>query len=105
MAHPRGPAAKAIVSMVPGDGELWLRFSDDCGRTFPRTQQVDVTPFQGGYGMRGGQLLPDGSILLALGDTHRSRAAFAIRSFDGGANWSKPAMIAEKDNLEFEKPG
>lgn len=88
-----------------GYGQLWIRISDDGGLTFQHSKQVDFAPHMGAYGMRGGQVLQDGTILLALSDAPRNHVTFGIKSSDGGLNWSRPFVIAERPGLDFEEPG
>ena len=49
---------------------------------------LDTAPFVGGYGMRGGVVLDDGTVVLPLCDIPEYRRVFVVRSDDGGATWS-----------------
>ena len=88
-----------------GHGSLWIRISRDGGSTFRESHEVGFAPFMGAYGMRGGQVLADGSILLALSDAPRNHTTFAIKSHDGGSTWSPPIIVAEREGFDFEEPG
>ncbi len=97
------PAVR-LMPWIRGGGEVLAHLSLDDGRTFQRSTRIDPAPFSGGYGMRGGVVLSDGDVLLPLSDVPFYRRVFAVRSGDGGANWSPPEPIAEEDGLAFEEP-
>jgi BNR repeat-like domain len=84
-------------------GETWVHRSNDGGRTFPLSTRIDVQPFSGGYGMRGGVEI-GGEIVLPLSDVPNYRAVFTVRSRDGGESWSKPDLVAAGDGHAFEEP-
>ncbi|WP_162946674.1 sialidase family protein [Ruegeria sp. EL01] len=87
-----------------GRGSMWVRLSHDAGTTWDQATSVDVSPLQGAYGMRGGQLLEDGSIFLPLSDVPDYKTVYGIKSFDQGRTWSKPIVIARGDGCAFEEP-
>ena len=87
-----------------GGGATAVQVSDDGGFSFAATHLIDVAPFSGGYGMRGGVELPNGEILLPLSDVPQYRRVFAVRSKDGGETWSPPRLIAASEGHEFEEP-
>lgn len=87
-----------------GGGETVVHFSGDGGETWTETQRIETAPFSGGYGMRGGVVLPDGALLLPLSDIPSYRRVFVVRSEDGGRRWSPPVLAAEKPGSEFEEP-
>jgi hypothetical protein len=86
-------------------GSTWVHLSDDNGWTFHRTIKLDTAPYTGGYGMRGGQLLPDGSILLTMTNMPEYHVIFGVKSFDKGESWGRPFEIASVPELDFEEPG
>ncbi len=98
-------SAERLFPWYRGNGEMWVRVSHDGGRTFRQAHPVAFQPYMGAYGMRGGQILPDGSIFLALSDAPRNHVTFGIKSTDGGASWSAPFVVAEEQGLDFEEPG
>ena len=54
--------------------------------------------------MRGGVVLPDGVILLPLGDIPDYRRVFVVRSEDAGASWSAAVPVAAMEDRLFEEP-
>lgn len=102
---PANALASADVSpLVREGGESWVHFSSDNGRSFGASVRLDVAPFRGGYGMRGGLELADGRIFLPLCDVPDYRQVFAVWSEDGGAHWSAPRLIASHPEREYEEP-
>jgi hypothetical protein len=100
-------AACAPAVMFPwarGGGVTAVHVSDDGGRTFAATRFIDVRPFSGGYGMRGGVELADGEILLPLSDVPHYRRIFTVRSKDAGESWGPPQLVAEGEGHKFEEP-
>lgn len=97
------PAAR-LMPWARGGGITLVHRSEDGGRTFPRTSVVDTAPFSGGYGMRGGVVLPDGEVLLPLSDIPRYERIFLVRSRDGGRIWGPPTLVAAVSGCEFEEP-
>ncbi|MFO1150402.1 MAG: sialidase family protein [Alsobacter sp.] len=96
---------RAFPWYLGAGGKTWVHLSDDGGWTFGRSRQIDTSPFTGGYGMRGGQVLPDGSIILPMTDMPDYHTIFAIRSRDRGETWEPPFVIASVPELDFEEPG
>lgn len=86
-------------------GKTWVHLSDDGGWTFRKSIELDTSPHTGGYGMRGGLIMPDGSILLPMTDMPDYHVIFAVRSHDGGETWGPARTIAEVQDLDFEEPG
>jgi hypothetical protein len=87
-----------------GDGGTYVHRSQDGGATWDETVEVDVSPFSGGYGMRGGVELASGEILLPLSDVPHYKKVFLVRSEDGGRSWSPPELAASQEGCEFEEP-
>jgi predicted neuraminidase len=81
-----------------------VHLSDDGGETFPRTVELDVAPYVGGYGMRGAAELADGTLVLPLCDAPEYRRVFVLRSTDAGASWSAPIPAAAEPSCLFEEP-
>lgn len=96
--------ARQLLPWVRGAGRTWLHRSEDGGRTWAHSLQIDTGPFAGGYGMRGGVVLPDGAIILPLGDVPAYRRVFALRSEDGGSTWSPAVPLAALPDRLFEEP-
>ena len=85
-------------------GATYVHLSPDGGRTWPEGALPDVQPFAGGYGMRGGVVLGDGTVLLPLCDAPRYAPVFVPRSDDSGHTWSAPVTAAAVDGRLFEEP-
>lgn len=106
--HEPGPltvaAAEHLMPWARGPGRAWVHRSDDGGRTWAGGVELDTAPLAGGYGMRGGVVLPDGALLLPLGDAPGYRAVHAFRSTDGGQGWRHLAPAAERPGRRFEEP-
>lgn len=97
-------AAERLMPWLRGGGITTISRSDDSGRRFVPVSTIDVRPYSGGYGMRGGAVLDDGEILLPLSDIPHYRRIFLVRSRDGGLTWSAPEPVAEADGREYEEP-
>jgi hypothetical protein len=74
------------------------------GAPFAPLAEIDTAPFSGGYGMRGGVVLPDGTIVLPLCDVPAYRQVFVVRSRDSGRTWSPPVLAAAAGGRAFEEP-
>jgi hypothetical protein len=96
--------AERLMPWARGGGVTRVHRSEDGGRTFPATAVVDTAPYSGGYGMRGGFVLPNGEILLPLSDIPRYERIFVVRSRDGGRSWGRPELVAAVPGCEFEEP-
>ena len=100
-------AARAPAKAFPwarGPGVTAVHLSEDDGKSFSKTRLIDVRPFSGGYGMRGGVELANGDILLPLSDVPSYRQVFVVRSRDAGETWSAPKLAAAGEGHEFEEP-
>ncbi len=93
-----------LAPWVRGPGETWVHRSDDFGASFSETILIDTAPFSGGYAMRSGVELLDGTVLLLMSDIPHYRQIFAIRSADCGRTWSAASLVAALDGHEFEEP-
>ena len=96
--------AERLLPWARGAGRAWIHRSEDGGRTWLHTSEIDTRPFVGGYGMRGGVVLPDGTIVLPLCDIPDYRRVFVVRSDDGGIRWSAAVPVAEMPDRWFEEP-
>lgn len=96
--------ARALLPWARSPGRAFLHRSVDGGRSWPFTTALDPSPFEGGYGLRGGVRLADGGVLLPLVDCPAYRRVFALRSADGGRSWSRPIPVAEAPDRRFEEP-
>lgn len=105
---PEPPAAPAeperVMPWIRGGGTLSVYRSTDDGLTWPHCSHVDTHPFAGGYGMRGGIVLPDGGLLLPLCDPPFYRRIFTVRSRDNGRSFSPGRLVAEAPDRAFEEP-
>jgi hypothetical protein len=100
------PEQTTIAEQFPwarAGGETWVHRSRDGGRTFTASTRIDVKPFTGGYGMRGG-LEIGGDIVLPLCDVPNYRQVFTVRSGDGGETWSAPSLVGAGEGHAFEEP-
>lgn len=105
---PEGPGSSAeperLMPWIRGGGGLSVYRSTDDGLTWPDCSPVDTRPFAGGYGMRGGVVLPGGELVLPLCDPPFYRRIFAVRSRDGGRSFSPARLVAEAPDRELEEP-
>lgn len=85
-------------------GAAFVHVSDDGGRVWRRTVELDTAPFEGGYGMRGAVELPDGRLVLPLSDVPAYERVFVLFSDDRGASWSGPVLAAAAPGKAFEEP-
>jgi hypothetical protein len=97
-------ADEPVLPWARGGGVATVCRSDDGGRHFGPATTLDVAPYSGGYGMRGGVVLPDGEILLPLSDVPHYARIFLLRSRDGGRTWSAPEPVAAAADCEYEEP-
>lgn len=94
----------ALLPWARGGGRAVLHRSADDGLTFADTVELDTGPFHGGYGMRGGVELRDGTLVLPLGDVPAYQRVFELRSTDGGRSWGAPVPVADDPARRFEEP-
>jgi BNR repeat-like domain len=85
-------------------GGSYVHRSTDDGRTWDDTVALDVSPFSGGYGIRGAVGLMSGELLLPLSDAPNYAVVFGVKSADGGRSWQPPALIAQAEGRLFEEP-
>ena len=93
-----------LFPMARRGGRCWIHRAADGRASFGKSIEVDTRPYCGGYGMRGGQVLPNGDILLPLCDVPLYRAVFMVRSQDNGRSWRVAAPVAAAPGSEFEEP-
>ncbi len=97
--------AQAGYSWARTHGGSYIHISDDGGRTWQESVELDVSPFTGGYSDHGGWQCADGTILLALGAyPYGKDAAFLISSRDEGLTWSRPVTVMQNKELGFYEP-
>jgi hypothetical protein len=95
---------QALAQWVRGQGQTWIHRSADDGRSFTHSTKIDTGAFSGGYCMRSGVELGDGTLLLLLSDVPNYRQVFCVRSCDGGKTWTAPSLVAAGDGHAFEEP-
>jgi hypothetical protein len=98
-----GPAPETLVNWARGGGDTTVHRSEDGGRRWVAAN-VSTAPYAGGYGLRGGLVLPSGAVLLPLSDVPHYARVFVCRSDDGGGSWSAPVAAAERAGRAFEEP-
>lgn len=96
--------AERLMPWARAPGEAWAHRSEDGGRTWGDGTVLDTAPFRGGYGMRGGVVLPDGMVVLPLCDVPEYRRVYVLRSVDGGTSWAAPIGVADLPGRWFEEP-
>ncbi|WP_062015140.1 sialidase family protein [Aureimonas sp. AU4] len=96
--------ASEIIVWSRGGGVASVCRSDDGGLSWSAPSPIDVAPYSGGYGMRGGLVLANGEIVLPLSDVPHYARVFLVRSGDGGATWSAPEPVAAIEGYAFEEP-
>ncbi|MGD9510541.1 MAG: sialidase family protein [Geminicoccaceae bacterium] len=96
--------AERLMPWARAPGATWLHRSEDGGRTWHDRSVLDTAPFRGGYGMRGGVVLPDGTVVLPLCDVPEYRRVYVLRSADGGASWGPAIGVADLPDRRFEEP-
>ena len=98
----RGRAADALGARRRA--AAWVHRSDDGGRTWAHSVELDTAPFVGGYGMRGGVVLPDGTIVLPLCDVPAyRRCSWCDPTTAASAGRAAVPVAAEPDRW-FEEP-
>jgi hypothetical protein len=96
--------ARTLMPWARGGGDTLVHRSTDAGDSFAPLATLDVAPYSGGYGMRGGLVMRDGEIVLPLCDVPHYARVFVVRSRDGGRTWSAPVAVAEVEGRQFEEP-
>jgi len=94
---------KSIPKVRLGDQCLINILKNPFDKNF-KTINLLTHPFSGGYGMRGGLVLKNKDIILPFSDVPNYKNIFLVRSKDNGLTWSKPQLVAEGKNKEFEEP-
>jgi hypothetical protein len=97
-------AADRLMPWARAPGRGWVHRSADAGRTWTAGTVLDTAPFAGAYGMRGGVMLPGGTLVLPMCDVPAYRQVFVLRSMDAGASWSPPIEAASRRGRPFEEP-
>jgi len=92
LGAPSGVTASpdAMLPWARGNGATFVHRSQDGGRTWTETREIETLPYPGGYGLRGGLELPSGLVLLPLSDVpeHR-RSSPSDRSTGAGGGWPR----------------
>ncbi|MBM3187300.1 MAG: exo-alpha-sialidase [Chloroflexi bacterium] len=83
---------------------LYVHLSDDGGRTFEHTVQIDTSPYPGGFTRTGVVELADGRLAYALGEHPYNAHAFVVYSDDGGRSWGPAITIAETIGFAYAEP-
>lgn len=95
---------RRLMPWARGGGIAVVHRSHDDGLTFSQTETLETAPFVGGYGLRGAVALPDGILVLPLGDIPAYARVYVLRSADGGRSWSAPIPAAAQADRLFEEP-
>lgn len=98
------PAPTDLFALARCGGRTLMSRAASGSAPFRHAAELDVAPFCGGYGMRGGVELADGSVLLPLSDVPRYRTVFAVRLDRAGHQLGEPLLVAEHPGSEFEEP-
>jgi hypothetical protein len=99
-----GMSGAPVMTWARAGGESYVHRSADGGRTWADSVELDVSPYSGGYGIRGAVRLGSGDLLLPLSDVPNYAAVFGIRSADDGHSWQPPTPIASAEGKLFEEP-
>lgn len=97
-------APDELMPWARGNGGTFVHRSNDMGRTWDETVQIDTTPYSGGYGKCAAVELPDGDILLPLSDVPNYEKVFVVRSGDRGRSWGQTVEAARLPGHWFEEP-
>jgi hypothetical protein len=100
----QGSASIGQASWSRGNGSAYVQRSEDGGRTWQVGEALDTGSFSGGYGIRGGVRLDDGSLLLPLCDVPAYETVFFLRSSDDGHTWARPVSSLHITGSRFEEP-
>jgi hypothetical protein len=95
---------RARTPWVRGDGRTLVQVSTDGGQRFTETETLDIAPYSGGYGMRGGIEMGDGRILLPLSDVPNYRTVFFMERDPASGIWSPGRAAFGAEGHEFEEP-
>ncbi len=86
------------------NGGCYVQLSSDGGRTWDRSVKIPTEPYMGGYTPRGVAQLQDGTVLMVTADHPLNHTVYAVRSRDGGLNWSKPVVLGKVDEGHMSEP-
>ncbi|MFP4027562.1 MAG: sialidase family protein [Candidatus Brocadiia bacterium] len=96
----------ALFTWARGGGETCAHVSEDNGLSFPRTIQIDCSPYPAGYSRTGVVELADGRLAYAMQASWADgpNRIFVVTSGDGGDSWSEPVQIVESTDQAFAEP-
>jgi hypothetical protein len=97
-------APEQLMPWARGGGVSCIHLSDDAGDSWSTIGAIDTRPFVGGYGMRGGVVLDDGTIVLPLCDIPHYERVYVVRSPDRGHTWGSAIKAAAVAGRLFEEP-
>jgi hypothetical protein len=85
---------------------LYVHLSDDGGRTFDRTVQIDCSPYRDGYSRTAVIELSAGRLAYAVTEHHppHNRHTYILFSETGGRTWEAPVLIADTAERVFGEP-
>jgi hypothetical protein len=91
---------------VRADGGAFVHRSEDGGRTWTSSAEVDIGAYRGAFSPKGVVELPGGDLLLALGshDYDPAAASFVVHSTDRGVSWGPPVEVARQAGCVYSEP-
>ncbi len=98
------PADAGLFPLARCGGQALVSRADSGTARFRPAATLDVAPFAGGYGMRGGAVLDNGDILLPLSDVPHYRQVFVVRLDRAGRQLGPPVLAAGGPGHAFEEP-
>ncbi|GAB5376249.1 MAG: hypothetical protein AcusKO_27110 [Acuticoccus sp.] len=98
------PAPETLFPLARCGGRTLVSRAETGHAPFRPVAPLDVAPFPGGYGMRGGVPLADGGILLPLSDVPHYARVFVVRLDAAGRQRGAPVLAAAHPDAEFEEP-
>lgn len=91
--------------MGAGARPLRIHRSEDGGRSWAGGTVLETKPFVGGYGMRGGIVLADGTIVLPLGDVPTIAACSWFAPRTKAPHGRRPSGCATLPDRRFRRAG
>lgn len=99
-----GPAALSLFPLARCGGQTLICRAPSGGAPLGPPHTLDTRPFSGGYGMRGGLELADGTVLMPFSDVPHYAKVFVIRLSPAGDQLGPPVLAAADPAAEYEEP-